>query len=236
MHLFFKIILVASIVFNGILFAQKQTGKAPQPTTTLQNVRLRNVQDSVQYSLGAYFGRFMIGNGFLAIDPNYLFAGMQDVFNNRPRQIADSLQLPLLNAYQAAVTKERGKALETQLFSALKDKPGVGKLPSGVQYTILKAGKGPRPSETDTVIIHFKGVLADGTIFEDSYAKKIPQITTPASLVPGVNECLQLMQPGAIWQLFIPSSQAWGEKGNGSTIPPNSAISILVELIEVRRK
>lgn len=224
------------MISAGNINAQKPLVKSSQPSSNSQNLRLRNVQDSVQYSLGAYLGRFMIENGFLAIDPNYLFAGIQDVFQKRPRLVSDSLQLPLLNAYQKAFAKERGKALENQLFGALKDKEGVGKLPSGVQYTILKPGKGQRPSETDTVIIHFKGALADGTIFEDSYAKKIPQITTPGNLVPGVNESLQLMQPGAIWQLFIPSNQAWGEKGNGTTIPPNSAISILIELIEVRRK
>lgn len=237
MHLLFKILFIPTVLFSGKLYAQKSQIKTPPTAGNTQQVfRLRNVQDSVQYSLGAYLGRFMIENGFLAIDPNYLFAGMQDVFQKRPRLISDSIQLPILNAYQRAVVKERGKALETQLFSALKDKEGVGKLPSGVQYTILKPGKGPRPSETDTVLIHFKGVLADGTVFEDSYAKKIPQITTPGNLVPGVNESLQLMQPGSIWQLFIPSNQAWGEKGNGTTIPPNSAISILIELLEVRRK
>ena len=234
--LVYKCLLIPVLLIAFHLDAQKPPVKSSQPTFNAPTLKLRNLQDSVQYSLGGYFGRFMIDNGFYAIDPNYLFGGMQDVFQKRPRQIADSMQLPILNAYQNAVTKERGRALESQLFSSLKDKPGVGKLPSGVQYTILKPGKGSRPLETDTVIIHFKGVLADGTVFEDSYAKKIPQITTPGNLVPGVNESLQLMQPGAIWQLFIPASQAWGDKGNGSTIPPNSAISILVELIEVRKK
>lgn len=229
-------LFAAFLFYGGFVLAQKPVPKTNKPTESIALLKLRNVQDSVQYSLGAFLGRFMIENGFYAFDPNYLFAGMLDVFQKRPRQISDSLQLPILNAYQSAVMKERGKALENQLFSSLKDKPGIGKLPSGVQYTILKPGKGPRPLETDTVIIHFKGVLADGTIFEDSYAKKIPQITTPGNLVAGLNESIQLMQPGAIWQLFIPSNQAWGEKGNGTNIPPNSALSILIELIEVRRK
>ena len=230
----FSILFCIVFIFTTLpSIAQKLTQKSG---TIASSSLLKNANDSVQYTLGAYVGKLLLSNGFFTINGPLFLTGIQDVFNNKPRLIADSLQLPFLNSYRTAQMKQIGKALETQLFSTLKDKEGVGKLPSGVQYTVLKPGKGPRPSETDTVIIHFKGVLADGTLFEDSYAKKIPQITTPASLVAGVNECLQLMQPGAIWQLFIPSSQAWGEKGNGTTIPPNSAISILIELIEVRRK
>lgn len=233
MKLIIKAALVTLFILGSVnIDAQKPALKPAENPP----VKLRSVADSIQYALGAYIGQFLMSNGFFSIDAPYFQAGMEDVYKNRPRRIADSLQLPLLNAYQRTLLQQRGKILETQLFNSLKDKEGVGKLPSGVQYVIVKQGKGTRPAETDSVIIHFKGVLVDGTVFEDTYAKNTPILAFPSSFIPGMSECLQLMPAGSIWELYIPSSQAYGEKGNGKTIPPNSALKVTIELLQVRRK
>ncbi len=232
LRLFLFRVLIIGIFFANHTYAQK-TGTKP---TESVSPKLKSFSDSIQYVLGAYVGQFLLSNGFTTIDAPYFQAGMQDVYNNRKRQIADSLQVPMMNAYRENVFKERGKILEARLFNSLKDKEGVGKLPSGVQYTIIKQGKGPRPAEMDSIIIHYKGMLADGTVFEDSYAKNLPILALPATLIPGMNECVQLMPSGSIWQLYIPSSQAYGEKGKGNAIPPNSALQITLELLQVRRK
>lgn len=225
---YFLIIILIAMQAN----AQKNIVKPADNTT----IKLKSAADSLQYILGSYVGLFLVGNGFTTINGPFFQAGMEDVYNNRKRQIPDSLQIPIMDAYRANFAKQRGKLLETQLFNALKDKEGVGKLPSGVQYMIVKKGSGPRPSETDSVILHYKGMLADGTVFEDSHLNNTPILALPSSFIPGVSECLQLMTPGSIWDLYIPSSQAYGDKGNGKAIPPNSALKITIELLQVRRR
>jgi FKBP-type peptidyl-prolyl cis-trans isomerase len=210
---------------------QKQTPAAASGSNTLL---LKNNLDSVQYALGAYIGQFLINADFTTVNLDLFVGGMQDIFLKRPRLINDSLITPLVALYQEKARKARSKELEAQLFSALKDQPNVGKLPSGVQYSVLKTGKGPRPLETDSVVINFKGTLPDGRVFQNTFLND-PVSTTPATLIPGLNEVLQLMQPGATWLAIIPSTMAYGEKGNGF-IPPNSAVLITVELIEIKGK
>ena len=181
-------------------------------------------------------GKYMIAGGFQAVNLDYFLPGLNDAFQNKPRLINDSVAYALISNYQTEAQKQIGKELEAQLFNVLKDRPGLGKMPSGVQYTIIKPGaKGAKPLETDSVVINYKGTLPNGIVFQNTYLSNTPVSTTPGTLIPGLNEVLQLMTTGATWQVFIPASQAYGEKGNGN-IPPNSAVMITVELVEIRNK
>jgi FKBP-type peptidyl-prolyl cis-trans isomerase FklB len=228
-----QIITIISVLFFSTgLSAQKTVSKSSQPAP----VKLKNRADSIQYALGAYMGRYMIIGGFQSVNLDYFLPGMNDAYQNKTKLINDSVIFSLITSYQSETQKQRGKELEEQLFSVIKDKPGLGKLPSGVQYTIIKpGGKGVKPLETDSVIINYKGTLPDGFVFENTYLSKAPVLTTPGTVIPGLNEVLQLMTVGATWQVFIPAAQAYGEKGNGN-IPPNSAVMITVELVEIRNK
>ncbi len=105
--------------------------------------------------------------------------------------------------------------------------------PNGVRYIILKIGKGVRPVESDSILVNLIAKLPDGTVVEDTYQTKKPFATTPSGFFPGLNEALQNMTEGSRWQLFIPSVLAYGNKGTAQ-IPPNSALIIEVELIEVK--
>jgi FKBP-type peptidyl-prolyl cis-trans isomerase len=231
-----RIITAALFLFYGDLFAQKKSvSKTADKPPVATSIKLRTADDSLQYSLGAYMGLFMIKGGFTTLSLDLFMAGLEDEFRSRPRMIADSAIYPIVAKYQAIAQNQRNKILEQDLFNELKNKPNVGKLPSGVQYIVIKQGKGARPSETDSVLIHFKGTLPDGTVFENTFLKNSPTLTTPANVIPGLSEALQLMQPGATWQLFIPSTQGYGVKGNGN-IPPNSALLITVELLEIRNR
>lgn len=231
--LLFTLLSMASV--EGM--AQKNPAKpaANTPAATQPAVKLRSFQDSVQYALGAFVGQFMLKSGFLEVNLDYFIPGITDVFTKKQVQLNDSLTQILLRKYQNSSQKQIGKKLEEVLFENLKSIPNLGKLPSGVQYVVVKPGSGNRPLEADSVVIHFQGGLPDGTLFEDSYARKSPMSTTPASLIPGLNEVLQLMQVGAIWQVYIPASMAYGEKG-GIAVPPNSAVVIRIELLEIKKK
>jgi FKBP-type peptidyl-prolyl cis-trans isomerase len=171
-----KILIPGLMLISFNLAAQKQGAK---PNTTAP-IKLKNYQDSVQYALGAYMGNFLLQGGFSVISMDYFLAGMNDIYKNNPRLVKDSIGLVMVNGYQEKMAKQVGKQLETDLFNALKDKPGVGKLPSGVQYLVLKPGKGQRPLETDSVLIHYKGTLGNGNVFENTFVKNTPILTTPA--------------------------------------------------------
>jgi FKBP-type peptidyl-prolyl cis-trans isomerase len=225
-----KILIPGLILISFNLAAQKQGAK---PNTTAP-IKLKNYQDSVQYALGAYMGNYLLQGGFLTVNMDYFLAGMNDIYKNNPRLVKDSIGLVMVNGYQEKMARQVGKQLETDLFNALKDKPGVGKLPSGVQYLVIKPGTGQRPVETDSVLIHYKGTLANGNIFENTFVKNTPILTTPATLIPALHEILQLMPAGSTWQVFVPAAQGYGEKGSGN-IPPNSALLFALELVEVRK-
>ena len=114
-------------------------------------------------------------------------------------------------------------------------KEGVKTTASGLQYKVLKEGTGKSPQKTDTVQVHYKGTLLDGTEFDSSY-KRGQTIEFPLNgVIPGWTEGVQLMKEGAKYQFTIPSKLAYGERGTpGGPIPPNSTLIFEVELISVK--
>jgi FKBP-type peptidyl-prolyl cis-trans isomerase FklB len=112
-------------------------------------------------------------------------------------------------------------------------KAGVKTLPSGLQYKVIKEGFGAMPIATDTVTVHYRGTLIDGTEFDSSYSRGKPATFRVDGVIAGWTEALQLMKEGARWQLFIPPNLAYGEKGAGSKIPPNSSLIFDEEIWDV---
>jgi hypothetical protein len=104
---------------------------------------------------------------------------------------------------------------------------------SGLQYEILTAGNGKEPSADDTVKVHYRGTLLDGTEFDSSYARGKPVSFPVSAVIPGWTEALQLMAVGSQWNIFIPSELAYGAGGAGDVIPPNAALVFEVELLSI---
>ena len=119
-------------------------------------------------------------------------------------------------------------------LAANAKKEGVKTLPSGLQYKVIKSGAGKSPKATDTVKVHYHGTLIDGTVFDSSVERKEPATFPVNGVIPGWIEGLQLMKEGDKWQLFIPAKLAYGERGAGQDIGPNSALIFEVELLEVK--
>ena len=106
---------------------------------------------------------------------------------------------------------------------------------SGLQYMVLQEGTGAKPGPTDEVTVHYTGRLLDGTVFDSSVERGEPATFKLNQVIPGWTEGLQLMSEGSKYRLFIPSELAYGSKGAGEQIMPNSTLIFDVELIKVNK-
>lgn len=120
-------------------------------------------------------------------------------------------------------------------LEANKKKPGVVTLPDGLQYKVIKEGKGAKPSATDTVTVNYEGKLIDGTEFDSSYKRGEPASFPVNGVIPGWVEALQLMNEGSSWELFIPAKLAYGEQGAPPSIGPNQVLVFKVELLKINK-
>jgi FKBP-type peptidyl-prolyl cis-trans isomerase FklB len=115
------------------------------------------------------------------------------------------------------------------------DASGVTTTPSGLRYRVLASGPadGKSPSFFDSVMVHYRGTLTDGTVFDSSYERGSPATFGVGQVIPGWTEALKLMKPGDKWMLHIPSRLAYGGRAVGDKIPPNSDLIFQVELLQV---
>jgi FKBP-type peptidyl-prolyl cis-trans isomerase len=201
-----------------------------------QSLVLTSKSDSLQYALGAFLGNWLLSNEFSIDNPIFFNKGMDDVLKKQPLSIPDSLIAPYISSFQLSLQNERSRQQEQQLFDALKGKAGVGVMPNGVHYMVVNSGTGPRPLASDTVVFNTIGMLPDGTVFEDTYKKNQAIRITPASLIPGLAEAMQIMPEGSVWRVFIPSLLGYGARGIPNVIPPYSALVFEVRLDEVIKK
>jgi FKBP-type peptidyl-prolyl cis-trans isomerase FkpA/FKBP-type peptidyl-prolyl cis-trans isomerase FklB len=144
------------------------------------------------------------------------------------------------------VLEKRKKRLEERKAAAAKNsvegeaflaengkKEGVVTTDSGLQYQVIKEGTGPKPKATDEVTVQYRGTLLDGTEFDSSYKRGKPATFRVKGVIPGWTEALQLMPVGSTYKLFIPSKLAYGKRGSGARIGPNSTLIFEVELLGI---
>jgi FKBP-type peptidyl-prolyl cis-trans isomerase FklB len=181
------------------------------------------------------------------IDPNILARGLKDgLAGNKPLLTNEEMQATM-TALGADVKKRKADKLEKEsavsiqagaaFLAANKAKEGVVVLPSGLQYKILTAGTGPKPTASDSVVCNYKGTFVDGTEFDSSTknGKSEPITFAVTGVIKGWTEALQLMPVGSKWQLVIPSDLAYGPSGRPG-IPPSSTLVFEVELLSIQDK
>ena len=215
------------IVVLGVLFLVSQV-------SAQENLVLKNQKDKVSYIIGMNIGNDLKRQS-IDISPKILAEGVQQALaGSKPLLTEQEIQETMM-AFQKemmAKQKERGDAF----LAENKKKEGVKTLPSGLQYKVIKAGTGKKPKLNDTVTIHYRGTLIDGTEFDSSYKRGQPVSFPVSGVLPGWTEALQLMEEGAKWQLFIPPNLAYGERGAGGVIGPNATLVFEIELVSIQEK
>ena len=201
---------------------------------------LRTESQRLSYTLGVRIGQ-SLKHQDLQIDAQAFARAVDDVLRGADLAMTREEMQAALNAYQQRKQAERKAAAETALakgkafLEANAKKPGVVALPDGLQYKVLQEGKGPKPTATDTVSVHYRGTLLDGTEFDSSYKRGTPTEFRVGGVIKGWQEALQLMPVGSKWQLWIPPELAYGTKGAGGVIGPNEVLSFEVELLEIKQ-
>jgi FKBP-type peptidyl-prolyl cis-trans isomerase FklB len=226
------------------------TPKAPvkkPATATPAAAPLTTRKQKFSYALGMNIGSGLGSNlkkQSVEVDWNLVAQGMKDAAAGSKTRLTDDEAKAVLNEVQTEVQKkaqekmkeaaDKNKADGEAFLAANKSKPGVVTLPSGLQYKILTAGTGPKPSATDSVVCNYRGTLVNGTEFDSSYKRKEPATFGVGQVIKGWTEALQLMPVGSKWQLFIPSSLAYGERGEPrGGIEPNATLIFEVELLSI---
>lgn len=213
------------ILLASSLIAQKTT-----PPKTKSNP----AEDTIQYSLGVYMmQQYFAKSGFAVTNPTMFKKAIDDVLAGRTLMVKPETTQDRLLAYQETYRKEKGRILEAKLFEKVKKEKGFTALPSGVYYSVVKAGSGPRPSTLDTVTLNVICTLPDGTEVDNSSKTKQSYVAIAGEMIPGLKDVLFRMQEGAIVRAILPASQAYGETGT-TNIPPNSALIYDVALVRVK--
>ncbi len=202
------------------------------------DANIKTQLDSVSYGLGVSIGANLKQNALDTVNVVLLSKGMKDFFANKNSMTSEQADVAIRGFIQAK-EKQKGegnvKAGEAFL-AANKSKPGVITTASGLQYQVIKEGTGAKPTLNDMVTTHYHGTLIDGTVFDSSVDRGQPASFPVSGVIPGWTEALQLMNVGSKWKLFVPSNLAYGERGAGGKIGPNSTLIFEVELLSIDKK
>ncbi len=203
---------------------------------------LKTSQDKLSYVLGREIGQGL-SESPSKIDLDLFMRGIQDTLNNRKSLVSPeeeeqvktdfSTQMREAQAKKLAAMAEQNAKAEESFLSKNKSQKGVVTTASGLQYQVLKEGTGAGIKESDRVKVHYRGTLIDGTEFDSSYARNQPAVFDVAGVIPGWTEGLKLMKFGGKYRLWVPSKLAYGPRGAGQVIGPNSLLIFEVEPIEI---
>jgi FKBP-type peptidyl-prolyl cis-trans isomerase FklB len=192
--------------------------------------------DKVSYALGLSIGNNFRSSGINNLQAGDFLKGLTDVLTDAKPSISYDEAKQVVNDYFAVIRKEKeeiNRQAGIEFLNINKRKAGVVELPSGLQYEILRKGTGPKPTVSDTVKCHYHGTLINGKVFDSSVERGEPAVFGVSQVIPGWVEALQLMETGAKWRLFIPSNLAYGARGAGDHIEPNSTLVFDVELLNI---
>jgi FKBP-type peptidyl-prolyl cis-trans isomerase FklB len=200
---------------------------------------LETLNQRLSYIVGENMAHQLKNDG-IDLDTDALVLAVKDVLaGNASRLSQEEKQSTVEEIQKASQAKqaeahEKNKAEGAAYLDANSKKEGVTTTESGLQYKSLVAGSGDKPSASDTVQVHYKGTLIDGTVFDSSYDRGEPAVFPVTGVIPGWVEALQLMNVGDKFELTIPSDLAYGPQGSGPVIGPDATLVFEVELLAIQ--
>ncbi len=225
-------------------------------TTAASTLVLKTDKQKQSYAIGQNIGQGVEKNlkrDGIDVDPAILARAIRDVLTNAKPAMTDDQSKATLDALKTQIMAKREAEAKTAqaeeqvqgeankkagdaFLADNKTKDGVVTLPSGLQYKVITEGTGPKPNPTDTVSCNYKGTLINGKVFDASANHGGPVSFPVNGVIKGWTEALQLMPVGSKWELFIPSDLAYGQRGAGPDIGPNSTLVFEVELVSIKGK
>ncbi len=205
--------------------------------------KLDNQKDKVSYSIGLDIGKNLKSQA-IEINNAAFLQGLKDGVAGDSTLLTEAQVQEVMTAFQQELTAkqqekakkqgEENKKIGDKFLAENKTKSGVVTMPSGLQYKVIKEGTGVMPKATDMVTVHYRGTTIDGKEFDSSIKRGQPATFPVNGVISGWTEALQLMKVGSKWELYIPSALAYGERGAGHDIGPNSVLIFEVELLEAK--
>jgi FKBP-type peptidyl-prolyl cis-trans isomerase FklB len=199
---------------------------------------LKTDTDKQSYAFGYQLGS-TIKPRAKDLDPAVFARGVKEALAGTPAMTDADMQLAIQGFEQAQMQKriaqgEENKKKGEAFLAENRKKPGWKETASGLQYKVETEGAGKSPKPEDTVKVHYRGTLIDGTEFDSSYKRNQPATFPVHSVIQGWQELLPMMKVGAKWQVALPSKLAYGERGAGTAIGVNETLLFEVELLEIK--
>ncbi len=187
------------------------------------------------YAIGVLLAENLRSQGGDSLNATAITTAINDVYLNKPLQVDQQECLAIVQPYMQSAMDARNAKLKEENIAFLEENKKdteVKVTPTGLQYKIITVGSGRTPGLEDSVTVHYKGRLIDGTVFDQS-APDSPITFTAGEVIPGWTEALLLMHEGDKWEIYLPYPLAYGERGAGSEIPPFSTLIFEIELLKV---
>ncbi|QHG67089.1 FKBP-type peptidyl-prolyl cis-trans isomerase [Pseudomonas putida] len=204
----------------------------------MSELNLSTDETRVSYGIGRQLGGQLRDNPPPGVSLEAILAGLTDAFNGAESRVSEadlSASFKVIRDVmqaEAAAKAEAAAAAGKEFLVENAKRDGITTLASGLQFEVLTAGEGAKPTRESNVRTHYHGTLIDGTVFDSSYDRGQPAEFPVGGVIAGWTEALQLMNAGSKWRLYVPSELAYGAQGVGS-IPPHSTLVFDVELLDV---
>ncbi|HDS1818528.1 TPA: FKBP-type peptidyl-prolyl cis-trans isomerase [Pseudomonas putida] len=204
----------------------------------MSELNLSTDETRVSYGIGRQLGGQLRDNPPPGVSLDAILAGLTDAFNGADSRVSEAdlsasfkVIRDIMQA-EAAAKAEAAAGAGKEFLAENAKREGITTLASGLQFEVLTAGVGAKPTRESNVRTHYHGTLIDGTVFDSSYDRGQPAEFPVGGVIAGWTEALQLMNAGSKWRLYVPSELAYGAQGVGS-IPPHSVLVFDVELLDV---
>lgn len=207
-------------------------------TVAAESKPLETQKQKASYGVGMNVGK-SFKSDLIELDVESFMTGFKDALAGKESVISAAELEKALAELRDDVTKKSderaaaNKKAGEDFLARNKTAKDVKTTESGLQYIVEKEGTGASPKATDTVKVHYRGTLIDGTEFDSSYKRNEPAVFPVGGVIKGWTEALQKMKVGGKWKLFIPADLAYGEQGQPPVIPPASVLIFEVELLGI---